>query len=87
MAREKPLWQDAKTSKPPHYQAVHIWLEHGEKGNGQMAIARWVSHDDGSGNGAWWSWGGPNAGNDFDNDDVTHWLDDLPKSPQGWDNL
>ena len=57
-------WKDVRVSAPPDYDAILVYLAHGEKGNGEIAVARYCSHSDGTG--SWWTWGGPNSGCDLD---------------------
>ena len=67
-------WRDIKTV--PDGRRVFLWLEKGEKGNGELAVGMCFRKPDGSVDG-WWTWGGPNSGSD-DNECPTHWA---PLSP------
>lgn len=55
----------------PDCARVELFLQRGEKGNGEIAIGMVIRDSQGKIDG-FWSWGGPNSGNDF-NEIPTHW--------------
>ena len=49
-------WKPIETV--PHGQRVLLWLEKGEKGNGEIAVGIVFPEDDGMVD-YYWTWGGP----------------------------
>lgn len=65
----------------PDGRRVFLWLENGERGNGELAVGM-CFWNDGKVDG-FWTWGGPNSGVDcFET--PTHWAL-LGRSPNGED--
>jgi hypothetical protein len=72
-------------STMPFGQRVTLYFEHGEKGNGEIDT-NWVYPEDESsdqaaraGRWSYWTWGGPNAGSDFERDEKpVLWADPEP---------
>lgn len=71
-------WQDIETV--PDGQRVLLWLEHGEKGNGEIAVGMVVRLGPDVVD-SYWTWGGPNSGSDID-ERPTKWAL-LPFAPGG----
>lgn len=69
-ARQEGEWQPIDTV--PDGERVELFLEHGEKGNGEIAVGMVFRNDDGSIPDHYWTWGGPNSGLDV-NERPTHW--------------
>lgn len=62
----------------PRGERVFLFLERGEKGNGELAVGM-VCSDQGEPIDCYWTWGGPNSGSD---------IDEVPKAwaplPDNW---
>ena len=79
--RASVVWRDM--SELPAELEGHrllLWLEKGEKGNGELAVGMIYRNDDGSIDG-YWTWGGPNSGSDI-SEPPTKWAL-LPFDPTG----
>ena len=57
-----------------------LWLEKGEKGNGEITVGM-VFREPGEVIDCYWTWGGPNSGSDID-EAPTRWAW-LPLTPDG----
>jgi hypothetical protein len=71
-------WQTIDTA--PEGERLLLYLEHGEKGNGEIAVGM-IFRNEGWPLDCYWTWGGPNSGNDVD-EAPTHWAL-LPLDPFG----
>lgn len=56
----------------PDGERVELFLERGEKGNGEVAIGMMLREPNGGIPSHYWTWGGPNSGSDID-EKPTHW--------------
>jgi hypothetical protein len=73
-------WQPIETV--PDGERVLLFLEGGEKGNGEIAVGMMIREPDGSVPTYYWTWGGPNSGSDIDEKPV-RWAK-LPDFPPGY---
>jgi hypothetical protein len=55
----------------PRGTRVELFLEKGEKGNGEIAVGM-ICGNEGEPIDCYWTWGGPNSGSDID-ERPTHW--------------
>jgi fermentation-respiration switch protein FrsA (DUF1100 family) len=77
--RPRIAWRTIDTA--PEGERILLYLEEGEKGNGEIAVGM-IYRDEGSrAVDCYWTWGGPNAGADV-NEAPTHWAL-LPEGPHG----
>lgn len=72
---EHPSYNWRPIEDVPDGERVELFLEKGEKGNGEIAVGMVIREDWHQGppqiNG-YWTWGGPNSGSDI-NERPTHW--------------
>jgi hypothetical protein len=65
----------------PEGRRVLLWLERGEKGNGEIAVGM-MFYDGSKPSDYYWTWGGPNSGDAMEGERPTLWAL-LPYAPNG----